>query len=388
MIQPLVSIIVPSFNQAIFIEQCLCSILAQDYSDIEIIVIDGGSTDGSVEIIRRYQDRLAYWVSETDNGQSHAINKGFQRAQGDIVAWLNSDDVYFPTAVSVAVQQFQKNKNLSLFYGQCVYIDECGNFLRYFSEIEPWNKKRLLNFSDFIMQPTTFFRREKLYEIGLLDEALHYGMDWDLWCKLSCVGDVHFEPNVIAANREYGTTKTKSGGWVRLKELLKIQQRHMTGFWPHAFFGLCATEVKLKAEQSTSLLASIFLRSAAYTLLFCAPLAVIQNRKLASSRVLYGFNPHSSFIPDGNATIYLPLVENASEMIFTVRTTAGNTIMVETFDGSQSCTSSGEKAKIVMPVSEATRAKGFGYGLVQFRSQQNLPVTGEVFSVMYPNFSA
>jgi glycosyltransferase involved in cell wall biosynthesis len=121
--QLIVSIIIPSYNQALFLEQCLNSVLDQDYPDIECIVIDGGSTDGSVDIIRRYEERLAYWVSEPDKGQSHAINKGFLQATGEIVAWLNSDDLYFPGAVSSAVKCFQNNSKLVLFYGHCLFID-------------------------------------------------------------------------------------------------------------------------------------------------------------------------------------------------------------------------------------------------------------------------
>jgi glycosyltransferase involved in cell wall biosynthesis len=248
---PKVSIVTPSYNQAEFLEETILSVQAQDYPNIEHIIIDGGSDDGSVEVIKKYEDSLAYWVSEDDDGQSDAINKGFRKATGDIVAWLNSDDLYFPHAVSTAVKHFQNNANLGLFYADCVFIDAHGDFIRYFTEREEFDLDRLLSFSDFIMQPTTFFSREKLFEVGLLDEDRHFTMDWDLWCRLAkhdnC--DVEFEAEVIAANREYAAAKTSAGGWTRLKEIWQHLHEHKTTLFPHAWFGYLASELYLKAKQ-------------------------------------------------------------------------------------------------------------------------------------------
>lgn len=380
MTQSLVSIVVPSYNQAPFLEQCICSILEQDYPDIEIIVIDGGSTDGSVEIIRRYQDRLAYWVSEPDNGQSHAINKGFHRTQGEIVAWLNSDDVYFPYSVSLAVQRFQEKPDLSLFYGHCVFIDEQGNFIRYFTETEPWVKSRLLNYSDFIMQPTTFFPREKLLQAGLLDETLHFGMDWDLWCKLASVGDVHFERGVIAANREYGSTKTSSGSWKRLRELLKIQRRHITGFWPHAFFGYCSTEFLLKASLTSSAVARLLWRSVARLTVVLSPSAIIQNRRSYAQRHVFGLKPHSTIVPEGNAEIYLPLPDKAGAVNLRLKLTPGVIASVVTADISNVFSSSGGELSILLPIGKKTLAQGFWSAKILFHAEQGSPAVGNVLA--------
>jgi len=122
--QPLVSIVTPSFNQVKYLEETIRSVLEQDYPKIEYIVIDGGSTDGSVEVIRKYADRLAYWVSEADRGQTDAINKGFATAHGSILAWLNSDDTYKPGAVSEAVAYLQNHPNIGMVYGDLDFIDE------------------------------------------------------------------------------------------------------------------------------------------------------------------------------------------------------------------------------------------------------------------------
>ena len=172
---PLVSIVTPSFNQAQFLEQTIQSVLGQDYPRLEYIIVDGASTDGSVDIIHRYADRLAWWVSEKDAGQAEAINKGFHRARGEIVAWLNSDDYYLPGAISVAVEAFHQNPEVGLVSGNVLAVDDTGrrlNVIRY----DDWGLPDLMCFK-IIGQPSVFMRRSVLEQAGFLDTTYHLLLD-------------------------------------------------------------------------------------------------------------------------------------------------------------------------------------------------------------------
>lgn len=182
---PKISIVTPSFNQGKFLEKTILSVLEQGYPNLEYIVIDGGSTDESVEIIRKYQDRLAYWVSEPDRGQSHAINKGFERATGDIFGWLNSDDWYTPGALQSVAEAFSREKAVGAVVGAGDLVDDCGVVIPH-NEPVSINKDSLLNWSGaFFCQPSCFFSNEAWSACGPLDENFHYAMDLDLWFKIA-----------------------------------------------------------------------------------------------------------------------------------------------------------------------------------------------------------
>lgn len=184
----LVSIITPSFNQSAFLEQTILSVLNQDYPRIEYMVIDGGSTDGSVDIIRKYESRLAYWVSEIDKGQADAINKGFGRAKGDVVAWLNSDDYYLPGAISAAVKAFEENPGAVLVYGNMLSVDEHGKTFHTLN-YKQLTLEDLLCFQ-IIGQAAVFFRSPALAVTGWLDTSYHYMLDHHLWIRLAQQGRI------------------------------------------------------------------------------------------------------------------------------------------------------------------------------------------------------
>lgn len=204
----LVSVITPSFNQAKYLEETIRSVLEQEYPDVEYILVDGASTDGSLEIVRRYADRLAWWVSEKDSGQAEAINKGLSHATGEILAWLNSDDYYLPGAISGAVKAFKENPDIALVYGNMLAVNENGdtiNVLRY----DQLTLEDLLCFQ-IIGQPAVFFRREALERAGALDPSYHFLLDHHLWLRIARQGQILHVDQTWAAARYHAEAKNRA----------------------------------------------------------------------------------------------------------------------------------------------------------------------------------
>ena len=209
-----ISVVTPSFNQAQFIERTIESVLKQSYQDFTYLICDGGSTDHTVEILEAYHRKypqLSY-ISEPDRGQTHAVNKGILATTGDIIAWINSDDVYLPDTFAKVVQAFTDNPEALLVYGNGCHIDEHDQFLNDYP-VEPWNYQRL--FQDcFLCQPAVFFKRSLVTEVGLLDESFQYSMDYEYWLrcakKTSPKTVFVYVPEVLAHSRFYATNKTLS----------------------------------------------------------------------------------------------------------------------------------------------------------------------------------
>lgn len=233
---PTVTIVTPSFNQAHFIRATIESVLAQDYPYIEYIVMDGGSSDHTASIVAEYTGRLT-WISEKDRGQSHAINKGFAMAKGEIVAWLNSDDVLLPGAVSLAVDAFRHAcPGIGGVYGEGYLMDREGRVTCPFPATEPFNLWKLTYLADYVLQQSTFFRRSAVAEIGWIDESLHYAMDWDLLIRLGKRFGLHYIPAFLGVLREYAEAKTSAGGRARIEEIRQVLERHTglkraPGYW-------------------------------------------------------------------------------------------------------------------------------------------------------------
>jgi len=236
---PLVSVITPSYNQAHFIRATIESILAQDYPNIEYIIMDGGSNDGTAEVVREYSSRVT-WISGRDRGQSDAINKGFRMARGEIVSWLNSDDIILPGAVSKAVQRLEADPELGAVYGEGYQMDIDGRFTCRFPWTEPFNLWKLVHVLDYILQQTVYFRKSALAEVNYLNEALHWGMDWDLLIRIGQRYPIGYIPEFMGAIREYDTAKSFSGGRRRFNELMQIVRTHSGKKYPAAylFYGL------------------------------------------------------------------------------------------------------------------------------------------------------
>ena len=201
-----VSIVTPSFNQARFLEETLQSVERQDYPGIEHIVVDGGSTDGSVDIIRRHGHKLAMWVSEPDNGQADAIRKGFSMATGDVLAWLNSDDMLLPGAVSVAVRELSRDASRGLVYGDRLEIDANGNTV---GKVRlPAHRHSMFRRNFTVPQETAFFRRACYDDVGGVDARLHFAMDFDLWVRLSRVTAMWHVPRFLGCYRRHDESKS------------------------------------------------------------------------------------------------------------------------------------------------------------------------------------
>lgn len=203
--KPLVSIVTPSYNQARFLEKTMRSVLEQDYALVEYLVVDGGSTDHSVDLIRKYENKLAWWVSEKDSGQAEAINKGLARAKGEIVAWLNSDDYYMPGAVTAAVKALQDHPQAGFVYGDVRVVGEDESVLNQLT----YGDFDLIDLMSFqiIGQPAVFMRREVLERAGYLDLSYHLLLDHQLWIKMALDSGMHYIPRLMASAHYYEDCK-------------------------------------------------------------------------------------------------------------------------------------------------------------------------------------
>ena len=218
---PKISIVTPSLNQGEFIEETIRSVLLQGYPILEYCIIDGGSTDESVNIIRKYEPWIHYWVSEPDEGQTDAINKGLKKATGDIVAYLNSDDVYCPGTLYCVVEYFNKYPDISMMYGDIIHIDRYGQLL---SKVHAGqlNKIQYIKCRFYIPQPTVFFRSYLLNTLGLFDPRFHLAMDMEYWIRILFHYTIGYNPQILAKARIYNEAKSSCHRSDYLKEHLMI----------------------------------------------------------------------------------------------------------------------------------------------------------------------
>jgi len=234
-----ISIITPSFNQAKYIERTIKSVLNQNYSHLEYIIIDGGSTDGTVEILKKYSDRII-WKSEKDKGQSDAINKGLKIATGNIVAYLNSDDTYEIGTLKKVADFFANNPDKKWVYGKCRIINEDDKEIRKpITAYKNWLLKKYsyskLLSENFISQPATFWRREVLDEIGYLNENEHFCMDYEFWLRIGQKYPVGVINDYLANFRYYSNSKSGSVNKKQFQDELRLAQKYGTDY-PLAIF--------------------------------------------------------------------------------------------------------------------------------------------------------
>jgi glycosyltransferase involved in cell wall biosynthesis len=225
---PLVSIITPSYNQGRFLEQTILSVISQDYPNKEYIIVDGSSTDGSMDIIKQYASQLSWWVSEPDQGQTDAINKGFDHANGEIFAWLNSDDTYQPGTISQAVEALLAHPEAALVYGDANLIDENGSLMGRFPARQT-DLHRLLRGYVHIPQATAFFWSRFWKQVGPLDTSFHFAMDYDLWVRLAKLASLIYLPRLWANFRLHGEGKSVTIDNRCYPEMIRVHQREGGG---------------------------------------------------------------------------------------------------------------------------------------------------------------
>ncbi len=228
---PKITIVTPSFNQGAFIEKTILSVLNQQYPNLEYIIIDGGSTDNTVEIIRKYEKQVDYWVSEKDNGQSHALNKGFAKATGEIVAWINSDDWYEENTFEIVSKTFANSK-IVVIAGNCKMVYEGTDEKNFIDKPGDINFERLTKYWKLFFcppQPSIFFRKAVLDKVGNLDESLAYGMDLDLWLRISKRYQFHYVNELLSNYLVHDASKSGSGNGFKKfeQEWKEVAERHI-----------------------------------------------------------------------------------------------------------------------------------------------------------------
>lgn len=226
-IQPKVSIITPSYNQGQFIAYTIESVLNQTYPNIEYIVVDGGSTDDTMQVVERYADRIDLVIHEKDKGQSDAINKGFKAATGELVGWINSDDVLHEDCVERIVELYIKNPSGSIYYGSSLTILDKNNVESGVIKVDIPGKDHLVSRNYDVIQPGSFYSLDLVKKVGYLNESIHFSMDLDLWLRLLDKAPIYnFSEKPIACIRKWENTKTSTGNKLFFQDIVKTLKKH------------------------------------------------------------------------------------------------------------------------------------------------------------------
>ncbi len=253
---PLISVVIPSFNQGQYIEETILSVLGQNYPKLEIIALDGGSTDNTVEILEKYSDKLSYWHSRKDNGQADAINQGMNLSSGDVLCWLNSDDMYLPgTLIDIGKRFSGRVNECHLVYGSAVAINQLDGKLDSAAELAaPFDAFKLTYF-DYMVQPSSFWTRRLWESTGQLDTSYRYVLDWEWFIRASQISEFEYVPKFYSIYRYHPLHKTSAGGGDRSKEIVEVVKKSSSEYWIDLY-----TEIELlhtQIKQKLDLLKSI-----------------------------------------------------------------------------------------------------------------------------------
>ncbi len=232
---PKITIVTCSFNQGKFLEECILSVIKQGYPNLEYIIMDGGSTDNSVDVIRKYEKHLACWVSEPDEGQSDAIAKGFERSTGEVLAWLCSDDLLEEGALIEVGRFFAEHDQVDVVFGDTIFVNAEGSVTRYYKTV-PFHRWLLLNTANYIPQPSTFWRRRIYEKVGGMNRSLHMGLDPDLWLRFSESTRLHHVRRYWSRMRFYPEIKS-----LTMKDQMRAEHRKLE----IRYFGERAVPVRL-----------------------------------------------------------------------------------------------------------------------------------------------
>lgn len=232
---PRISVVIPSYQQGRYLEACLLSVLGQGYPDLEVLVLDGGSTDNTRDILRRYAPSLAFWRSEPDSGQAQAINEGMSRASGEVFCWLNSDDLHLPGALLRVGRHFAEHPDGSLVYGGAVaFSDHPEPLIAAALPSRPFSRTELTQ-SDYVIQPSSFWHRDLWTQVGPLDPTLHYVLDWEWYLRASRISTFTYLPYALSLYRFHPQHKTSGGGAGRRREIMNLVREHADEQWVRAY---------------------------------------------------------------------------------------------------------------------------------------------------------
>lgn len=296
------AIVVPNLNQSHFLPDALESLRNQT-RPFNLGIMDGGSSDDFDKVVNRYSDIITFFHSAEDHGQAAAIKEGKKKLPGDIVAWLNADDYYFPETLDKVAACFDQHPELDVIYGDAIHVSPEGFFLSYFPSIQEFSANDLTR-NCFICQPACFVRRTAYEKVRGVDPALHYTMDWDLWCRLSDSGAKFYYLNEpLAAVRYYHGTKTLSGNWKRYLEIWRIERKYGHRFFPRSWLGFYLFDLNFRNRKNLFEKFSFVLLN--YLRLLKNRLVNKNDLRKDSIKKNYGFQSWKSLV-EGKGTIHIP----------------------------------------------------------------------------------